>query len=330
MKILVTGGAGYIGSVTTDLLLEKGFEVIVLDSLERGSKENINPKAKFIQGNIGDKELLGRLFSEEKPEAVMHFAGYIQVGESVEHPEMYFENNQAKARILAEQALAAGTNMFIFSSTAAVYGEPESIPIKENNETVPVNPYGQSKLNFERDLYSLTEQGLHYIALRYFNACGATDRLFEKHEPETHLLPNLLDVAAGRSETFLLNGIDYPTPDSTCIRDFVHIYDIAQAHILALQALQKEISDETPRAQSISDHAYNISLGHGFSVMEVLKAAEKVTGKQIPYKDIGRRAGDPPRLIADPTKIKLLGWVPKYTSLEEIISSAWKKYEKMP
>lgn len=319
MKILVTGGCGYIGSAVTAKLIATGREVVVLDNLSRGHKEMLHPKAIFMQADIGDAPALQKLFSEHKIDAIIHLAGYIQVAESVQNPAIYMENNVQKARIMVDQAIAAHIRYFVFSSSAAVYGQPDNMPIKESDATNPINPYGQSKLDFENYLYEQRARGLRYAALRYFNASGATEFSREKHEPETHLIPLALSAAAGERDNIAIYGDDYATPDGTNIRDYIHVQDIATAHLTVLNNLE-----QLPDKGNLSDYAFNIGDGRGFSVKEVLSQVEKTTGAKLNIKITGRRQGDPAVLIADATKLLLIGWKPEHLSLENIIATAWR------
>lgn len=311
MKILVAGGAGYIGSVTTEQLLDRGDEVVVFDSLERGHRQAIDPRATLIEGDLRDADRIGRVVMDVRPDAVMHFAAYALVGESMEKPEMYFDNNVKGGVNLANAMVRAGTGKIVFSSTCATYGQPERVPITEEEPQAPANPYGESKLMFEKMLYWLNRQhGIQTVALRYFNACGATVKFGEDHDPETHLIPLVLQTALGRRDHVTVFGDDYDTPDGTCLRDYIHIVDLAQAHILALH----------------TDYsgAFNLGNGNGYSVLEVIETARSVTGRKIPVKTGPRRPGDPARLVAAADKAhSLLGWQPEYPDLKTIIESAW-------
>ena len=318
MKVLVTGGAGYIGSVCTEYLLNKGYEVTVFDGLITGHRSAVDPRAEFIYGNLGDRDFLFRVLCEGRFDAVMHFAAFSLVGESMKNPGKYFQNNLGNAINLADAAVAGGVKRFVVSSTAATVGEPEEIPIRETTAQNPINPYGESKLCFEKALRWYSDvHGLQYAALRYFNAAGASEQFGEDHDPETHLIPILLQVAAGKREKAMLFGDDYDTPDGTCIRDYIHVLDLAQAHEKALFA---------PR----SGH-YNLGTGAGMSVKEILTAARKVTGHPIPADVVPRRPGDPPRLIACSDKARQeLGWKPEFEDPEKIIRSAWNWRLKHP
>lgn len=318
MRVFVAGGAGYIGSACTEYLLDRGYEVTVFDDLITGHIEAVDPRAKFIKANLADRENLKKVVKEGNYDAIMHFAAFSLVGESMKNPSKYFNNNLANAINLADAAVEGGVKTFVFSSTAATFGEPKEIPIKEDAPQLPINPYGESKLCFEKVLNWYSKiYGLKYAALRYFNAAGATEKYGEDHNPETHLIPILLQVAQGKREKAMLFGDDYDTPDGTCIRDYIHILDLAQAHEKALYA---------PK----SGH-YNLGTGSGLSVMQILEAARKVTGHPIPAEVVPRRPGDPPRLIADSTRARQeLGWKPQFENAETIIASVWKWLQKHP
>lgn len=315
-KILVTGGAGYIGSHTTHFLLGEGFDVVVVDNLSRGHADHVDP-ARLRVLSLGDTGAVEHLLKVEQIEAVVHFAAYIAVGESTQNPELYFSNNVGGTISLLTAMSNAGVRRLVFSSTAAVYGTPEKTPISEDAPYAPVNPYGESKLMVEKILGWLDRhRGLRSIVLRYFNACGAEpgSGLGERHDPETHLIPLLLRaVRTGRPIT--LFGDDYDTPDGTCIRDYIHVSDLARAHAVALQALLAGGSSDI----------FNAGTGVGHSVLEVVKAVEEVTGKSVPREIGPRREGDPPALVADSTKLqRTLGWKPHYTSLRQIVETAWE------
>lgn len=322
MKILVVGGAGYIGSVTVETLLESGHEVIVLDNLCRGHALAVPKKARFIEADMGDAEHLNSIFQADEIAAVMHFGALSLVGQSVEQPALYFKNNVTKGITLLDAMLAHGVKKFVFSSTAAVYGEPHASPITEDFPLVPTSPYGDSKLAFEKILkWYANAYGLMYASLRYFNVAGATETAGEEHEPETHLIPLVLKVARGDRPHVTIFGADYQTPDGTGIRDYIHVKDLAQAHLLAVEAL-KEAGQSS---------IYNLGSGTGFSVREIIATAEKVTGKTIATELGARRAGDPSILIASSQKIQEeLGWTPKYGDLATIISDAWNWHNKNP
>jgi UDP-glucose 4-epimerase len=316
MAILVTGGAGYIGSVTVELLRQKGESVVVLDNLSRGHRAAVDREVPFYQGDIGDGELVQRIVKEHGISACVHFAAFAYVGESVTDPNIYFENNVAQGVKLLDALVAANVKQIVFSSTCATYGEPQMIPIDETHPQSPANPYGWSKFFMERILESYDRAfGLKFVALRYFNAAGAIPGRGEHHEPETHLVPNVLSAADGGLEFVSVFGSDYPTPDGTCIRDYIHVADLGDAHIRALDHLQKD---------NESTHI-NLGNGLGYSVLEVIEAARKVTGKNIEVKMEPQRPGDPSRLIADASKaLNILGWKPAFPDLEAIIGSAWE------
>ncbi len=311
-SVLVTGGAGYIGSVVAERLLERGECVVVLDNLSRGHRDALPAGAAFIEGDIADRELLRRLFRQHRVRSIMHFAAFALVGESMERPELYYRNNVLGSLTLIEEAYAAGVERFIFSSTCAVYGDRNPAPLTEDSPPNPINPYGQTKLVIEQALQWYHQcHGWPYFALRYFNACGATATRGERHDPETHLIPRILLAAAGADQEFSILGDDYPTPDGTCIRDYIHVEDLADAHILALSV---------PAAAA---GAYNVATGRGHSVREVLEAARRITGRDIPAKVGPRRPGDPPDLVADPAKIqRVFGWRPRH-GLDSVLRSAW-------
>ena len=324
MSILVLGGAGYIGSHTVYALCEQGRDVVVIDNLATGHIEAVHPKARFYKGDISDKAFLKEVFEKENIEAAIHFAAYSLVGESVTNPLKYYENNLSKTRVLLEAMVENNIDKIVFSSTAATYGEPERVPIMESDKTEPTNPYGETKLAMEK-MFKWTGKahGLRYVSLRYFNACGAykDGNIGEDHNPESHLIPLILQVPNGKREFISIFGNDYPTPDGTCIRDYIHVSDLAQAHILALEYLEKGGESDI----------FNLGNGVGFSVREVIETARKVTGHPIPAKETARRAGDPAQLIASSEKAKtVLGWKPCHDSLEEIISSAWNWHKNHP
>jgi UDP-glucose 4-epimerase len=310
--ILVTGGAGYIGSVAAERLLERGCEVVVLDNLSRGYADAVPRGSRFIQGDTSDRKLLAALFSEHRIRAVMHFAAFALVGESVEKPEVYYRNNVIGTLTLIEEAMTAGVGRFIFSSTCAVYGDRNRVPLVETAPRAPINPYGETKFVIERALEWLYQaRGWPYFLLRYFNACGATAERGERHEPETHLIPRVLMAAAGEIEGVQVLGTDYPTPDGTCIRDYIHVEDLADAHILALDAPAE------------SSGAYNVATGRGYSVREVIEAARRITGRSILEIPAPRRAGDPPELVANPARIReTFGWTARH-DLDSVLRSAW-------
>ena len=321
MKILVTGAAGYIGSVCTEVLIERGHEVIALDDLSEGHREAVDSRAIFCRVDLHDLRSLNAVFEEHPVDAVMHFAALCLVEESVREPAKYYRANVSAGINLLYAMLRHGVKKLIFSSTAATYGEPEVTPIPEEHRTAPVNPYGASKLLFERILAEFrASSSLQYIAMRYFNAAGASEKHGEDHSPETHAIPLLLEVAAGQRESFQVYGTDYPTPDGTCIRDYVHVLDIAQAHALAVE-----------RISEYAGRIYNIGSSQGFSVHEVLEAASRVTGKKINHRNAPRRPGDPASLVASSQRIRNeLAWVPRFSSLDEIIRAAWSWKQRFP
>ncbi|MFL6539938.1 MAG: UDP-glucose 4-epimerase GalE [Chthoniobacterales bacterium] len=318
MKLLVVGGAGYIGSICSELLINEGHEVAIFDNVTEGHRRAIDPRARFFEGDLSDAHSIGLALNGTKPDAVMHFAASALVGESMTNPSKYFRNNVANGLNLLDAMLAAGVKRLVFSSTCATFGPPERVPIDEKLPQRPINPYGESKLAFERILHWYDEiHGLKFVALRYFNAAGASEKFGEDHRCETHLIPNVIKVALGQKPHVEIYGTDYDTPDGTCIRDYIHILDLSRAHILALNA---------PR----SDY-YNLGTGGGSSVREVIDVCRKITGHEIPVIEKPRRAGDPPRLIAASAKIKSeLGWEPKFQRLDAIIESAWKWHQKFP
>jgi len=318
MKILVVGGAGYIGSVCSELLLDEGHEVAIFDNLIEGHQHAVDSRANFIRGDLADREQIEAALSSTRPDAVMHFAAYALVPESMRDPSKYFRNNVSNGLNLLDAMLVTGVRRIIFSSTCALFGPPERVPIDETTPTRPINPYGESKLAFEKILRWYDQiHGLKFVALRYFNAAGATENLGEDHRPETHLIPAVLKVALGQRANLEIYGADYDTPDGTCIRDYIHIVDLAQAHILALGATASGF--------------YNLGTGGGSSVREVVAACRKITGRKIDTIEKPRRPGDPPRLIASSEKIKNeLGWRPRFQSLDTIIESAWAWHQKFP
>ncbi len=322
MNVLVTGGAGFIGSVVTAQLVEAGHRVTVIDNLSKGKRAAVDCRAELVVGDISDRGLLGRLF--QKADAVMHFAASIEAGESMRFPEQFFRNNTANTLGLLELVLEHRIPRFVFSSTAALYGNPERTPIAETDPLRPTNAYGESKLLVERvlDWYHRIH-GLSYASLRYFNAAGATTELGEAHDPESHLIPLILQVPLGKRSDISIFGTDYPTPDGTCIRDYIHVADLASAHLLALNALA---------AQSQSTQLiYNLGNGRGFSVREVIEVARKVTGHDIPVREVARREGDPAVLVASSEKIRReLHWRPQYPELEPIVASAWQWFQRHP
>ena len=321
MKVLVTGGAGYIGSTVVSELVKSGDDVLVIDNLSQGHRSAVHQEAVFVEGDLADRALLDRIMGEYLPEGIMHFASNTLVGESVEKPFLYLGDNVRNGLNLLESAVNYGVGRFILSSTANLFDEPERIPIAANEKIVPGSPYGESKYMLERILFWMDElYGLRYAALRYFNACGAASPdLGEDHDPETHLIPLILQVALGQRDAITIFGEDYDTFDGTCIRDYVHVLDLAQAHILALRSLDE------------GSLRYNLGNGRGFSVKEVVEVARQVTGHPIPTRVGPRRPGDPSILIADSTKIhQELGWEPRYPNLHDIIESAWQWHSRHP
>ncbi len=322
MAILVTGGAGYIGSVVVEDLREKGENPVVLDNLVYGHRQAVDSIIPFYEGNIGDKDLVQRIIREHEIDACMHFSAFAYVGESVEKPEKYYENNFVQTLHLLNVLIENNVKKFIFSSTCATYGEPQKIPIDESHPQSPTNPYGWTKFMVEKALQDFDRAyDLKFVALRYFNACGATEKCGEHHDPETHLIPLILFAAQGKREAISIFGDDYPTPDGTAIRDYIHISDLSQAHLLALDYLNKSGASEF----------VNLGNGTGFSVKEVIEAARKVTGKNIESRISPKRPGDPSYLVADAKKAReVLGWNPQFPDIESIIESAWKWHEANP
>lgn len=322
--VLVSGGAGYIGSHTVQALIERGFKVVVLDSLVTGHRSAVSSEAIFYEGDISDRDLVGRVVQDHKVDAVIHFAARSLVGESMVKPDLYFHENTAKSNLFLSTLLAHGVNKIVFSSTAATYGLPEEVPIPEISKTEPINPYGASKLMIEQSMVWLEKAyGLRWIALRYFNAAGASldGSIGEDHATETHLIPLVLKTALRQREAISVFGTDYDTADGTCIRDYIHVVDLAEAHILALEALDK----------GMESGAYNVGTGQGYSVRDVILMAKKVTGVEIPVVDAPRREGDPDVLVAKVEKIKTsFGWEARYSNLETIIRSAWQWHQRHP
>jgi UDP-glucose 4-epimerase len=314
LNVLVTGGGGYIGGTVALRLLSAGHNALIYDNFCHGHRDLVPAGACLIEGELADRERLEKILRDEKVDGVMHFAALIEAGESMKHPELYFRNNTASTLSLLEAMLAAGVGKLVFSSTAAVYGEPKSTPIEEDAALAPTNAYGESKLLVEHMLTWMHRiHGLRYASLRYFNVAGAVPGRGEAHEPESHLIPLILDVALGRRQSIKTFGNDYPTPDGTCIRDYVHVGDLADAHLLALEALEK-------RSRLI----YNIGNGQGFSVREVVESVRRVTGHPIPVVEEPRRPGDPAVLVASSRRImEELGWKPQYSALDDIVRSAW-------
>lgn len=316
MKVLVTGGAGYIGSHATRALIEAGHEVVVLDNLSHGHREAVDPRAQFVKGDVADRELVRKTLQQNSIEAVMHFAADIEVGESVTNPNKYYLNNYVSPLVLLNVMREIGVKKIVFSSTAAVYGTPVEVPIREDHQRQPINPYGRSKLMMEFALEDFARAyGMGYMVLRYFNVAGAhpDGTIGEDHKPESHLIPRILEAARAPEVTLPIYGTDYATPDGTCIRDYIHVQDLVAAHILALSKIELG-----------TGRAYNLGSESGFSVREVIRACESVTRKKINVAENPRRAGDPDRLVASSDRIrKELGWVRQYPDLETIIAHAW-------
>jgi UDP-glucose 4-epimerase len=322
MNVLVTGGAGYIGSVVANQLLSAGHRVTVIDDLSHGYREALPQGAEFVARNLADRQKLDELFRANRFEAVLHFAAFIEAGESMKTPETFFRNNTANALTVLEVMLANGVKRFVFSSTAALYGNPIRTPIQEEDALQPTNVYGESKLLVERMLVWFHRiHGLRYASLRYFNAAGAASATHgEAHRPETHLIPRLMLVALGRQPHSEIFGTDYPTPDGTCVRDYIHVSDLAEAHLLALDALERS-----------GKLIYNLGNGKGFSVREVIEGVRRVTGHSITVKESPRRPGDPAVLIASSEKIcRELCWKPKYPELDVILKGAWEWHRNFP
>ena len=324
MAILVCGGAGYIGSHAVHALIEKGEQVVIVDNLQTGHRGALNPAAKFYEGDIRDAAVLDKIFTENKIEAVIHFAANSLVGESMEKPLLYFNNNVYGMQVLLEAMVRHGVDKLVFSSTAAVYGEPKRVPIHEDDETCPTNTYGETKLTMEKMMKWVSRaNGVRYVSLRYFNAAGALPdgSIGEDHATETHLIPLILQVPTGRRDHITVFGDDYPTPDGTCLRDYIHVVDLADAHVLALEYLRKGGASDI----------FNLGNGQGFSVKEMIAAAEKATGRSIKVEIGARRAGDPAQLIASSEKARsVLGWKPQFTDVEQVIGTAWRWHEHHP
>ncbi len=318
MNVFVTGGAGYIGSICTEALLQAGHQVTVYDNLSEGHRSAVDSRARFILGQPEEEDNILNAVRAARSEAIMHFAANALVGESMTNPKKYFHNNVVNGLTLLDAAVECGVKKFVFSSTCATYGPPERVPMTEDLPQRPINPYGESKLMFERMLQWYQKiYGLEFIAFRYFNAAGASERFGEHHRTESHLIPNVLQVALGRKPQCEIFGTDYPTPDGTCIRDYIHILDLAQAHLLGL----------APGRQGF----YNLGNGDGYSVREVIRTCEKVAGKAIPAIEKPRRPGDPPRLVAAADRaMRELGWKPQYPKLEDIVASAWAWHQRHP
>ncbi len=316
MPVLVTGGAGYIGSVTVELLRERGEEIAVLDSLINGHRDAVDNSVPFYEGSVGNAALVERIVRRHGIDSCIHFAALIEAGESVIEPARYFDNNTAQTLALLRALIETGVNQVVFSSTAAVYGQPQRTPIDENHPLWPVNPYGWSKFMSERILETFdAAYGIKFVSLRYFNAAGATDRHGERHEPESHLIPNVLAAAAGRRPFVSVFGAGYPTPDGTCVRDYIHVADLGAAHLLALDFL---------RAGGKSEF-FNLGNGKGYTVLQVIESAKRVTGRKFEVRMQGPRAGDPSHLVADASKARrVLGWEPQHPELDDIVASAWR------
>lgn len=324
MTILVLGGAGYIGSHTVYELVDKGYDVVIADNLETGHMEAVHKNARFYKGDIRDREFVDSVFEKEKVDGVIHFAANSLVGESMTNPLKYYDNNLCGTKVLLESMVAHGVDKIVFSSTAATYGEPEKLPILETDKTEPTNTYGETKLSMEKMFkWTALAHGMRYVSLRYFNACGAHEsgNIGEDHTTETHLIPLILQVPNGKREAINIYGDDYDTKDGTCVRDYIHVKDLAQAHILAMEYLVK----------GNESNVFNLGNGVGFTVKEVIDAARKVTGHEIKAVITPRRAGDPAVLIASSEKAKeILGWRPEHIDIEEIIASAWKWHKSHP
>jgi len=321
LNILVTGGAGYIGSICAEVLLARGHQVIALDNLLEGHRSAVPPGAIFVLADLADRPQIEKVFSAHKIEAVMHFAGEALVGKSVREPSTFYAANIACGVNLLDAMVRHGVDKFIFSSTAATYGEPKVVPIPEDHQQAPINPYGKSKLRFEQILADYRAYtGLKYVTVRYFNAAGASKERGENHRTETHLIPRVLDTALGNLPEMEIFGFDYPTPDGTCVRDFIHVLDISDSHVLALEQIDR-----------VAGEAFNVGTTSGYSNLQVVQTAERVTGRRVLHKLCARRPGDPATLVASNEKLKrLLGWEPKHSSLEEIIQSAWDWRRKYP
>ena len=324
MAILVCGGAGYIGSHAVHQLIEKGESVVIVDNLQTGHRDAVHPKAKFYEGDIRDADVLDKIFTENAIDTVVHFAANSLVGESVEKPLKYFNNNVYGMQILLESMVKHSVDKIVFSSTAAVYGEPKRIPILEDDPTEPTNPYGESKRIMEKMMKWVSRaNGVRFVSLRYFNAAGAIEdgSIGEDHNPESHLIPLILQVPMGKRDHITVFGEDYPTPDGTCLRDYIHVIDLADAHVLAIDYLRK----------GGESNIFNLGNGRGFSVKEMIEATKKATGRDIKVEIGARRAGDPAQLIASSEKAKkVLGWRPKYTDVKQIIQTAWTFHQKHP
>ena len=324
MAVFVCGGAGYIGSHAVHALIGKGEQVVIADNLQTGHRGALHPQARFYEGDIRDVALLDQIFSENEIDAVIHFAANSLVGESMEKPLLYFNNNVCGMQVLLEAMVRHGIDKIVFSSTAAVYGEPKRVPIREEDETNPTNTYGETKLTMEKMMKWVSRaNGIRYVSLRYFNAAGALPdgSIGEDHAAETHLIPLILQVPNGKRDHITVFGNDYPTPDGTCLRDYIHVVDLADAHVRALSYLRKGGASDV----------FNLGNGQGFSVREIIAAAEKATGRAIKAEIGARRAGDPAQLVASSEKARaVLGWNPVYTDVEQVIGTAWKWHESHP
>ena len=318
MKVFVTGGAGYIGSVCVERLLQDGHTVTVFDNLKEGHRGAVDERATFVEGDLSNREHILESVRRSDAEVIIHFAAFALVGESMTNPTKYFRNNVAFGLNLLEAAVAARVRKFVFSSTCATYGPPDKVPMTEDLPQRPINPYGESKLMFEKILqWFRSIHGLEFVAFRYFNAAGASRRFGEDHRPETHLIPNVLKVPLGQAAHCEIFGTDYPTPDGTCIRDYIHVIDLADAHLLAMSPAKEGF--------------FNLGNGDGYSVREVITACERITGRKIPVLEKPRRPGDPPRLVAAAEKAKReLGWKPKFPKLDDIVATAWDWHQRNP
>ncbi len=321
MNILVTGAAGYIGSICSEVLLARGYGVVALDNLQEGHRAAVPPAAEFIQADLGDRAQLKKIFSAHRFDAVMHFAGEALVAKSVREPSTFYAANVACGVNLLDAMVRHRVDKFIFSSTAATYGEPEVVPIPEDHRKAPINPYGKSKWRFEEILADYRGYtGLKYVTVRYFNAAGASKERGEAHRTETHLIPRVLDTALGNLPEMEIFGSDFPTPDGTCVRDYIHVLDISDSHVRALEEIDR-----------VPGEAFNVGTTSGYSNLQVVQVAERVTGRKVPHRLSPRRPGDPAVLVASNEKLRrMLGWEPKHSSLEEIIQSAWDWRKKFP
>jgi UDP-glucose-4-epimerase GalE len=321
MAVLVTGGAGYIGSITVETMTAGGADVVVVDNLSRGHRDAVDPAIPFYQADVGDRETIAGIVRRHAVDACVHFAALAAVGESVRRPDLYYGNNVGQGEALLTTLAANGVKKFVFSSTCATYGEPVRTPIGEDHPQNPANPYGWSKLIFEKMLAHYDAAfGLKSVSLRYFNAAGATASRGERHEPETHLIPNILDAVTGRKPALEIFGSDYPTPDGTAIRDYIHVADLAEAHVLALRHLE----------EGGGSLELNLGTGTGHSILEVIRTVESVTGREVPRRFAPRRPGDAAVLVADASRAKsALGWTPRYPGLAEIVETAWAWHRKL-